>query len=76
MQSGKRIKQNTFRNEVKLSEWAFDGIKEAFEKVAKDEARKEHRPRNNDKKHRLPATHHRASGEARRRYDVTHVPAL
>ena len=30
----------TFRNEVKVSEWAFDRIKEAFEKVAKDEARK------------------------------------
>ena len=32
--------ENTFRKEVKVSEWAFDRIKEAFEKVAKDEARK------------------------------------
>ena len=31
---------NTFRNEVKITEWAFDRIKEAFEKVAKDETRK------------------------------------
>ena len=55
--------KNTFRNEVKVSEWAFKRIKEAFEKVATDEARKaEHRPRNHDNKHRLLATHHRASG--------------
>ena len=32
--------KNTFRNEVKVTEWAFDRIKEAFEKGAKDEARK------------------------------------
>ena len=32
--------KNTFRNEVKFTEWAFDRIKEAFEKVAKDEVRK------------------------------------
>ena len=32
--------KHTFRNEVKVTEWAFDRIKEAFEKVAKDEARK------------------------------------
>ena len=32
--------KNTFRNEVKVAEWAFDRIKEAPEKVAKDEARK------------------------------------
>ena len=31
--------KNTFRNEVKVTAWAFDRIKEAFEKVAKDEAR-------------------------------------
>ena len=61
---------------MKFSERAFDRMKEAFEKVAKDEVRKEHRPRNHDKKHRLPATHHRASGEAGRRYDVILVPAL
>ena len=35
----------------------------------------EHRPINHDKKHRLLATHHRASGEARRRYDVLLVTA-
>ena len=29
-----------FRNEAKATEWAFDRIQEAFEKVAKDEARK------------------------------------
>ena len=58
---------------MKFSEWAFDRIK-LSRKVAKDEARKEHRPRNHDKKHRLFATHHRASGEARRRYDVTLQP--
>ena len=32
--------QNTFRKEVKVTEWAFDRMKEAFEQVAKDEARK------------------------------------
>ena len=32
--------KNTFRNEVKVAECAFDRIKEALEKVAKDEARK------------------------------------
>ena len=37
----------------------FDRIKEAFEQVAQGEARKaEHRARNHDQKHRLPATHH------------------
>ena len=29
-----------FRTEVKATEWAFDRIKEGFDKVAKDEARK------------------------------------
>ena len=32
--------KSIFRTEVKATEWAFDIIKEAFEKVAKDEARK------------------------------------
>ena len=32
--------KKTFRNEVKVSEWAFDRIKDVFEQVAKDEARK------------------------------------
>ena len=36
----------------------------------------EHCPRNHDKKHRLLATHHRASGRTRRRYKVPRVSAL
>ena len=32
--------RNTFRKEVKASEWPFDRIKEAFEQVAQDEAEK------------------------------------
>ena len=32
--------KNTLRTEVKATEWAFDRMQEAFEKVAKDEARK------------------------------------
>ena len=32
--------KNTFRTEVKATEWACDRAEEAFEKVAKDEARK------------------------------------
>ena len=32
--------KNIFGKEVKVSEWAFDRKKEAFQKVAKDEARK------------------------------------
>ena len=32
--------RNTFRKEVKVLEWAFARRKEAFEKVAKDRARK------------------------------------
>ena len=45
--------------------------------MAKDEAKKaEHHPINHDNKHRLLATHHRASGRARRRYDIILVPAL
>ena len=66
-----RIFKNTSRNEVKVSELASDRIKEAFENVTKDEVRKvEHRQRNHDKKHRFLATHHPASGRARRCYDV------
>ena len=38
---------------MKVSEWAFDRIKEAFEKVAKMRQKAEHRPRNHVKKHRL-----------------------
>ena len=58
---------------MKFSEWAFDTIKEAFEKVAKGEARKEHRPRNHDKKHRLPASHHRASGGRQGGVTMSHL---
>ena len=32
--------KDTFRKMMKASEWAFDRIKEAFEKVAQDEAEK------------------------------------
>ena len=32
--------KSTFRKEVKVTEWAFDRTKEAFEKVPKDEAKK------------------------------------
>ena len=32
--------KNSFRKEVKVTEWTFARIKEAFEKVAKDKARK------------------------------------
>ena len=32
--------KNTFRKEVKVTEWAFERMKAAFEQVAKDEARK------------------------------------
>ena len=39
MESEKNVK-NTFRNEVKVTEWAYDRIKEAFEQAAKDEAEK------------------------------------
>ena len=71
MESGKK---NTFSHEVKLSEWSLDRIQEAFEKVAKDDARKlSTRPRTHVELYRLLlATHHRASkGD-----DVTLVPAL
>ena len=62
---------------MKVSEWTFDRIKEAFEKVAKDEARKlstaqEIMIRNTDYLPRIIAP----AGEARRRYDVILVPAL
>ena len=32
--------KDTFRRKLKASEWAFDRIEEAFEKVAQDEAEK------------------------------------
>ena len=61
--------KNTFRNEVKVSEWALDRTTEASEKVAKGLLKKaEHRPRNHDRKYRVLATHHasRESKEALR----------
>ena len=62
---------------MKVTEWSFDRIKEAFEQVAKDEDRKlsivqEIMIRSAESLR----THHRASGGARRRYDVILVPAL
>ena len=66
--------KNTFRKEMK--ERLFHRIKEAFEKVAKDVEKTEHRPRNHDKQHGLRAAHHRASRRAKRRHDVIVVPAL
>ena len=76
MEIGKNT-ENTFRKEAKVSEWAFDKMKEAFEKVAKDEAKKmsavqEIMIRSTD----YLLTHHRSRGGARRRYDVILVPAL
>ena len=67
--------KNTSRNEVKVTEWAPDRKKEAFEKVAKDQ-KAEHRPRNHDKKYRLLATHHRVSArgkEALRCHTCAHI---
>ena len=62
---------------MKVTEWACDRIKEAFEIGGKGWCKKaEHRPRNHDKKCRVLAAHHRANGRARRRYDVIIVPAL
>ena len=68
--------KNAFRKEVKVTEWTFDRIKEAFEKVAKDEARKlsvvkEIMITSTDYLRRNIAP----AGEARRRYDVILVPA-
>ena len=72
LKSGEREEyKNTFRKEVKATECAFDRIREAFEKVAQDEASKLStvldimlRSTNN-----LRRTHHRASG--RRQGGVT-----
>ena len=76
MKAGTKRK-NTFSNEVKVSEWAFDRIKAAFENVAKDEAKKlrivqEIMVRNTDYLRRSIAP----AGGARRRHDVILVPAL
>ena len=67
--------QNTFRVELKATEWSFDRIKESFEKVAQGWGRKaEHCTRNNFPKLWLPAAYHRASW--RTSHNVTLVPAL
>ena len=76
MVTGKNTK-NTFRKDVKFSEWAFDRIKEAFEKVAKDETKtlstvQEFTIRSKDFLRRIIAP---AEG-ARMRHDVIFVPAL
>ena len=39
METGKNIK-NTLSTEAEATEWAFDRVKEAFEQVTKDEAKK------------------------------------
>ena len=58
-------KNNTFRNEVKVTEWTFDRKKEAFEKVARDEAKK---------LSTVQETMTRSTDYLR--YDVIFVPAL
>ena len=41
VRKGDREEYNSiFRTEVKTTEWSFDRVKEAFEQVAQDEARK------------------------------------
>ena len=59
------------------TEWAFERIREAFEKVAEDEAGKLIiRTKNCFEEFRLLAAHHCASRRARRCYDVVSVPNL
>ena len=70
METGKNF-ENTFRKEVKASEWASDRIKEAFEQVAQDEAEKL-----SIVQYRLLAAYHRASRRAGRSHNVLFVPAL
>ena len=62
--------KNTFRKEVKVTEWAFDGTRK------RKLSSRWRRMRNHDQKHRVLTTHHRANGRARRSYDVIVVPAL
>ena len=61
---------------AEATEWAFHRIQEAFEKVAKDEARKLSTVQKYVKKHRLLAAHHRASRRARRCHDVILMSAF
>ena len=67
-----------FKVEVSATEWAFDRIREAFEKSGKGRSRKlEHRTGENDVEvHRFPAAYHRASGKTRRCHSVVFVPTL
>ena len=51
-----------YRKEGRSSEWSFEGIREAYEKVAKDEiGRLGICAGNSEEKHGLPATDHRGS---------------
>ena len=69
--------ESTFRTKLKATERAFDRIEEAFEKVAKDEARKLSTVQEiMYKKYRLPAAHHRASWRTRRSHNVPLVPRI
>ena len=69
--------KSILRTKVKATEWAFHRIKEAFEKVAKDEAGKLRIVQEiKIRKYGLLAAHDRASGGARRHYDVILVSAL
>ena len=62
---------------MKATEWAFDRIKEAFEKVAKDEARKLSTVQEIVMEVRITCgALSRQHSEARRRFDVIRVPAL
>ena len=55
--------KSIFRVQAKATEWAFDRKQEAFEKVAKDEARKLSTVQEGMEKYSLPAVHHRARQE-------------
>ena len=69
-ESGEAYK-SIFRIQTKATEWAIDRIQEAFEKLAKDEARKPSTVQEDMIiKYRLLVAHHRASRRAGRRHDV------
>ena len=66
-----------FKVEVKPTEGAFERIREASEKVAKDEAGRLSSVQGIVlKRHRFPAAYHRASRRTRRCHDVVLVPEL
>ena len=52
--------KSIFKVETSAAEWPFERTREAFEKVAKDEA---HRTRTCVEEHRFPAAYHRADKE-------------